>query len=96
MEYEVRPSSTSHELLNGVEAWSMKEEVYLFPETVEKACGIIMETDCEESSSPLCWTGKCGKSLTVCIAPGHAPSAYKNRNFRKLLSNAIDYSEIDS
>ena len=80
-----------HPVTAGLRNFSLNDEIYWGFRTTSDAVPLLT-TSHPKSGKPLAWARHEGKSRVTYIQLGHGPSAFKDANYRKLLSQAIRWT----
>jgi uncharacterized protein len=79
-----------HPVTRGLKDFTIHDEIY-WAFRVSPGVKPLLTTTHPKSGNPLAWERREGKSRLVYLQLGHGPSAYNDANFRRLVSNAIEY-----
>ncbi len=91
VDMKVNIAQKRHPVTQGIDDFKIHDETY-------KGCffqkdnNVLLTTNESASDKTIGWTRKYGKSRVCFIQLGHGPSTYENKNYRKLVSNAIKWS----
>lgn len=91
LDMEIKVADKSHPITRGLKDFTIHDEGY-------KYCGfeednhVLLTTDHADSDKTVAWVSKYHKSKVCGIMLGHDGKAYANPNFRKLLSQAINWT----
>jgi len=88
---KVKVVNKSHPITKDMSDFVIKDETYKKC-TFESDNKVLLTTDNPTSDGPLCWVRKYTNTRVCYIQPGHGPSAYNNKNYRKLVKRAIKWS----
>lgn len=87
----IKVADDTHPVTAGLADFTLNDEVYrkwiLHPGNL-----VLLTTDHPESDPALCWVRNYAASRVVCIQPGHGPGSFAAASFRRLISQAIDWS----
>jgi len=90
VDFNVRIVNSSSPITKGIKDFLLHDEVYgnlhVLPESRP-----LLSTDHPKSNKLIGWTLKNGKSKIVFLQPGHDKNSYMNSNYRRLVSQAINY-----
>ncbi len=87
--YEIK--NPNHAIMQGVEPWTMVDETYTMSEPDFGDNDILITTDHPNSMKAIAWTRTYKNSRVFCYESGHDNQAYTNKNFLKVLHNAIHW-----
>lgn len=91
VDMKVNVAQTGHPVTHEIDDFEIHDEIY-------KGCyfkddnNVLLTTDESTSDKTIGWTRQYGKSRVCYIQLGHGPEAYNNKNYGKLVSNAIKWS----
>jgi len=91
VDMKVAIATKQHPVTRGLEDFVIHDESY-------KGCyfeddnNVLLTTDEAINNKTIGWTRKYGRSRVCYIQLGHGPSAYENKSYRKLVSQAIRWS----
>ena len=91
VDMKVKIARTQHPVTRGISDFKIHDETY-------KGCyfkdgnNVLLTTDEPTNDKTIGWTRQYGNSRVCFIQLGHGPDAYENKNYRKLVSNAIKWS----
>ena len=91
VEIPVKIVAKQHPVTAGLTDFDLNDEIYWGYRTTSDMTPLLTTTH-PKSGKPLAWTRNEGKSKVVYIQLGHGPTAFKNPNYRKLLSQAITWA----
>ena len=87
----VKIIAKNHPVTAGLSDFDLNDEIYWGYRTTSDVTPLITTTH-PKSGKPLAWARNEGKSKVVYIQLGHGPTAFKDSNYRKLLSQAITWT----
>jgi type 1 glutamine amidotransferase len=79
---------TKHPVVDGIGKFKINDETYKGMWFSPKNT-VLLKTDHPTSDGPLAWITPYDKSRVVAIELGHGRTAHMNRNFQRLVRNAI-------
>jgi len=88
--FRVHVADKKHPVNKGIEDFDVVDETYS-KVVVNPDVHVLLSTDELTSTPSLAWTKKYGKSKVVTFLMGHDNHAYSSPNFRKFLSQAIQW-----
>ena len=88
VEFSVHIQDHNHPITRGIKDFVIHDEVY-GGFRIQDTCLPLLTTNHAESNPVIAWLHKYGKSPIVTIQPGHDHYSYENKNYRKLIYNAI-------
>lgn len=88
--FSVKMANRRHPVTRGIDDFDIQDEVYGNTE-VHPVVTTLLTTDNQLSSKIIGWTHQIKKSRIVYIQPGHDNKSYSNPNYRKLVTQAIEY-----
>lgn len=80
-----------HPITQGLENFVIRDEIYWGYRVSQDVTPLIATTHAE-SGNPLGWVRQEGDALIVFIQLGDSPTAYRNPNYRRLLSQSIQWA----
>jgi len=89
-DFEVIIIEQTHPITNGIENFSVHDEIYINIE-YENGNDNLLGTNNSESAKYLGWTRKYRNSKVITLLLGDDRFVYENENFRKLIFNSIDW-----
>ncbi|MGK9369764.1 ThuA domain-containing protein [Melioribacter sp. Ez-97] len=89
-DFEVIILDKNHPVTKGMENFPVHDEIYINIEYAEGNNNLLGADNCE-SAKYLGWTRQYKNSGVVTLLLGHDIHVYKNENFRKLVSNSIEW-----
>lgn len=92
VDISVRVLLSNHPVTEGLEDFTIHDEVYGLT-YVEESAKPLLATDHPESGATIAWTSDYGNSRIVTIQLGHDHFAYEDPNYRKLISQAIQWAK---
>ncbi|MGZ8919784.1 MAG: ThuA domain-containing protein [Limisphaerales bacterium] len=87
----VKILKTEHPVTAGLSDFLLNDEIYWGYRTTKDVTPLVTTTH-PKSGKPLAWTRSESKSRIVYIQLGHGPTAFKDANYQKLLSQAIQWT----
>ena len=91
IDMEIKIADRSHPITRGLKDFVIHDEGYKYC-GFEKDNHVLLTTEHAASDKTLAWVRRYGKTRVCGIMLGHDGKAYANPNFRKLLSQAIQWS----
>jgi len=91
IDMEIKIADRSHPITRGLKDFVIHDEGYKYC-GFEKDNHVLLTTEHAASDKTLAWARRYGKARVCGIMLGHDGKAYANPNFRKLLSQAIQWS----
>lgn len=82
-DFTVTPLAHKHPILDGVRAFSVRDEFYI--QEFDPEITIQMTAEDRGAVYPMVWTKNEGRGRVVYIAPGHTASTWATDNYRQLL-----------
>lgn len=80
-----------HPVVEGIEDFEIEDEVYGRMRISDRNL-VLLETSHPASSGPVAWISPFTKSRVCYIQLGHSPAAHRDRNFRKLVRQAVEWA----
>jgi uncharacterized protein len=90
-QFQVEVANPHHPITAGLQPWSMVDETYKMAGAGADS-EILLTTSHPNSMPTLAWTRQYKNSRVFCCPLGHDNSAWKDENFRTLLSRGIAWS----
>lgn len=90
VKFKVKVVAKDHPVTKGLSDFDIHDEIYWGYRTGGDIKPLIT-TDHPKSGKPLAWERSEGKSRVIYIQLGHGPEAFANPNFRKLVTQGIQY-----
>jgi type 1 glutamine amidotransferase len=87
---KVHVEDNRHPISAGLQDFSIHDEAYKGWSYFE-GNHLLLSTDHPLNNSQLAWTRTYGKTRVACIQLGHGPEAYADKNFRRLVSRAMQW-----
>lgn len=87
---DIKVLDASHPIAKGIQNFTLTDTFYgnfYMKPTVHSVFG----TDNPKIGPSVVWTQKINNSNTVYIMPGYTKKAYQDKNYRRLVSNALHY-----
>mgnify|MGYP000843563677 CR=1 FL=1 len=89
--------SKAHSITEGINNFSLNEELYMFNFYEFDTFTVLMESTSEDgTSSPALWIKDTGKGRIAYLAPGHDKKAFENENIQKLIRNAANWCSTNA
>lgn len=86
------PMQVNHPLLEGVEAFTVDEEPYLFEFDVQSPRNLFLEYEFEGSRYPAGWEHHYGVGRLVYLQPGHCAPSFLPDSYRQLIRNSMRWA----
>jgi putative membrane-bound dehydrogenase-like protein len=86
----------SHPIMQGVNEWETWDETYVHDQHNSTGRKILMERVEGDKREPWTWVREQGKGRVFYTASGHDQRTWENRDFQKMLQNAIVWSIGDA
>jgi hypothetical protein len=91
IDLDVKVADKNHPITRGLKDFKIHDEGYKYC-GFEKDNRVLLTTDHTESDETVAWVSKYKKAKICGIMLGHDGKAYANPNYRKLLSQAINWT----
>ncbi len=89
--------SKKHFITEGINDFSLNEELYMFNFFEFDTFTVLMESISEDgTSSPALWIKDTGKGRIAYLAPGHDIKTFENENIQTLIRNAADWCSTNA
>jgi len=86
---------TQHPITAGISDWALLDETYeMASPREEDGNHLLLTTSHQPSMSGIAWTRTFRNSRVFCYQSGHDSDAFGDENFRRILSNAIQWLRI--
>ena len=95
IEMTVSVMGSDHPVTNGMNTFSIVDEGYSNIQILSSVKPLL-KVEHPQCSDTVAWTNTYRDSRIVYILLGHDNKAYKNKNYRQLLSNAIEWVSVES
>ncbi|REK77583.1 ThuA domain-containing protein [Paenibacillus paeoniae] len=83
------PAQEDHPLLEGVQAFTLDEEPYMFEFDAFSPRNVFLEYEFEGSRYPAGWEHRYGLGRLVYLQPGHCSPSFLQDSYRQLILNSI-------
>jgi type 1 glutamine amidotransferase len=83
-----KPTSSGHVIMEGIEAFAVKEEPYRFELDNMVETQILMEYEDEGKLWPAAWAHDYGFGRVAYLSPGHNIETYRDPMFRKIIGRS--------
>jgi len=87
----VHISRPEHPIVQGLEDWTMTDEVYRMTEPNDEF-EVILESSHPQGMKALAWTGHRNRNRMFCTLSGHDRQTWENRNFIRTLEQGIHWA----
>ena len=87
---DVSVTDADHPVTRGMKDFRLFDEVY-GNYRVSSSVKPLLKTDHPESEPVIGWENNFNASTIIFLQSGHGPQTYKSQNYRKLISNAVNY-----
>jgi len=88
VDFKIHVEDTSHPVTKGMSDFTIHDETYKNC-VFEKDNQVLLSTNHPTSDTPLCWVRQYDRARIFYIQMGHGPSAYADKNYRRVVSRAI-------
>lgn len=86
----VRIADPNHPVVQGLSDFEIVDEWYA-DYFIDPEVQVLLRTDHPDSEAKIAWTKSYGRSKIVYLQSGHGPTAYRNPNFQRLVSQSIHW-----
>lgn len=90
VDLNIHVKNKSHPVTKGLSDFKISDETYK-NYILEPGLEMLLTTDNPLNEKSICWVKKYGRSRVCYIQLGHGRSAYENKNYRRLLLQAINW-----
>jgi type 1 glutamine amidotransferase len=88
----VEIADAAHPITQGLENWTLPDETYEMASAREENGNYpILTTSHPHSMNPLAWTRQFRESRVFCLQLGHDAQTFEDKNFRRVLYNAVHW-----
>ncbi len=88
-EFQLLRSRISHEITEGVEEFSIRDEMY-FVRVDSKETSVLMKTYAADyGSSAALWAHQAGQGRVFCFTPGHREEVFSSPGYRSVLARGL-------
>ena len=70
-------------------SWALDDETYTMAEPAGEHVHVLPTTAHQPSMRAIAWTNRVERTPVFCYQSGHGPGAYRDANFREVLSRGI-------
>jgi type 1 glutamine amidotransferase len=91
VKFALQVKDKEHPITRGLSDFTVHDETYKYSE-FEPDNHVLLTTDEPSSDEPICWVRTYGKANVCYIQAGHGVSIYADKNYRRLVAQAIRWS----